>query len=169
MKYTSLWNTHHLHFTSETVKAQRGYTPWPRGPIVNGKSIILSRACQTSEMETFLHTLLAPALGNANDQIRFPARNTEHREVGETSQSRHHVGLRNTFSWHISLANYEKKCWVSLGSLCFIPFQVGKIPCFKALFLCILFLYGVDHIVGNLEKMFVVIQAENLVFPQHIF
>lgn len=31
------------------------------------------------------------------------------------------------------------------------------------------FFYGTDHIVGNLEEMFVVIQAGSLVLPQHIF
>lgn len=35
-------------------------------------------------------------------------------------------------------------------------------------FVFVYILCGVDHIVGNLEKMFIVIQAENLVLPQHI-
>ena len=36
-------------------------------------------------------------------------------------------------------------------------------------FVFVYVLCGVDRIVGNLEKMFIVIQAENLVLPQHIF
>lgn len=78
------------------------------------------------------------------------------------------MGLRNVFSWNISLVNFKKSVGLLLGSLYFILFQVGKIPHFKALFF-VYILCGVDHIVGNLEKMFIAIQTENLVLPQHIF
>lgn len=78
---------------------------WLRSLSVSDKGIILTRDCQTFKREPFLHTLLAPALGNANDQMGFPTRYSEHCEVAGAAQDRWHWGLGDTFSWHISLAN----------------------------------------------------------------
>lgn len=138
MKYTCQRNIRpHLHFTCEIIEAQRGYkakvchSKWRKHHFNQGLSDIWD-----GDLPPHL------ALGNTNDQIRFPARNTE---KWVRLHSRHHLGLGNTFSWHIALANYNKKGWVLLGSFYFIPFQVGKIPCFEALFLCIFFLRGGSH------------------------
>jgi hypothetical protein len=40
------------------------------------------------------------------------------------------INFLGTFLWQIK----KRSAGVLLGSLYFIPFQVGKIPCFKALF-----------------------------------
>ena len=95
---TILWNMYYLHITNETINAQRDYVTWLKSTLLSDKDIIWTQDCQARETEAFLYT-------TGMKMIKWDFLPGTVRWAGKTSQGRPLLGLRNTFAWHILLAN----------------------------------------------------------------